>query len=138
MQRRYFSSINESSPHSLHIALWIHNKLIFVRSDTKLQLIRVFNNVSEANFLRIIVAVDRISLIVAPIADITLSQLLHGFGIYDMSVFMPQILHNVRQKLISSPLKVGLNTLFRIIITLTLTNFGLLLHCSVTFFVSSW
>ena len=87
--------VHELSVLPVHVGGRICDELKLVRRDTQLQLKRIFHDICKASFLGVVVAVDRVGLVVPPKARIALSQLFHGLGIDHMCVLVPQISHNV-------------------------------------------
>ena len=77
-----------------------------------MQLIRVLHNIRKTDLLRVIIAINRVALIVALVAHSTLPQLLHRFVVNHVRILVPQVLHNVIYELPSLPLKLSLHLVF--------------------------
>ena len=81
-----------------------------------MQLIRVFHNICKTDLLRVIIAINRVALIVALVAHSTLPQLLHRFVVNHVRILVPQVLHNVIYELPSLPLEFSLHSVLFIVI----------------------
>jgi len=54
-----------------------------------MKLLWIFHNVSKTNFLRVIVAINRVSFIIAPMASTAFLECLHSLCINLVRIFMP-------------------------------------------------
>ena len=74
-------TIQVVTPFSLHILLRVINHLEFIRCDAQAELVRIFHNISIASPLSVMVAIDRVLLIINLIAHISFLKLLHRLSI---------------------------------------------------------
>ena len=77
-----------------------------------MEFLRIFYNICETDFLRIIVAIDRVCLIIAPMTPTAFLKCLHCLCINLVRIFVPQIAHDFRKNFSCPPFKLRLYPFF--------------------------